>query len=244
MRACPRPRTILAVQKRTASHTERVRHLSEHGLEPDRSRVTLDSRTRPRARTCAPVVGEIERELSGRLPTRLPSTDPTSLPARMETATYAGAVLCERKAPVTGSPGAAFSPQMGRVPRSKEELLAVALSGARKGEDMSRKDERAARLAENESIFRAGNDRIRALVAEAMPRTPYLCECGNENCFERVELTKEEYERVRAHPARFLVLHGHEDMAAGEQVVERHADFAIVEKNGKGREIVTRAREE
>jgi hypothetical protein len=105
---------------------------------------------------------------------------------------------------------------------------------------MSRNDERAARLAENETIFRAGNERIRALVAEALPRTPYMCECGDQRCLERVELTKEEYERVRAHPARFLVLPGHEDMTAGEQVVERFDRYAVVEKNEKAREIVTR----
>jgi hypothetical protein len=131
---------------------------------------------------------------------------------------------------------------MARVPRSREELLAIALSGARRTGGMSGKDERAARLAENEAIFRAGNERIRAFVAEALPRTPYMCECGHENCFERLELTKEEYGRVRAHPARFLVSPGHEDTTAGERVVERFDHFAVVEKDGKAREIVTRTR--
>jgi hypothetical protein len=134
----------------------------------------------------------------------------------------------------------AFTWEMAREPRSKDELLAIALSRRRMAGEVSRSDARTARLAENETVFRAGNERIRASVAEVLPRTPYLCECGNEKCFERVELTRDEYEHVRADPARFFVLPGHEDVSAGERVVERFEDVAVVEKSGKAREIVTR----
>ena len=97
---------------------------------------------------------------------------------------------------------------MVRVQKDKESLLAIPLSRARKTERMRDQDERSARLAANEAIFRAGNERIRAAVADAMPRTPYMCECSDERCLERLELTKDEYERVRAHPARFFVSPG------------------------------------
>ena len=136
---------------------------------------------------------------------------------------------------------AAFGLLMARMPRNTETLLAIALSRARKSGRVSSKDERSARMAANEAVFRAGNERIRAMVADAVPRTPYICECGEESCFERVDLTRDEYERVREGPARFFVSPGHEDRTADERVVERFDQFTVVEKEGKGREIVTRA---
>jgi hypothetical protein len=102
-------------------------------------------------------------------------------------------------------------------------------------------DERSARLAANEAAFRAGNEAIEANRGEvANAQQPYLCECGVESCFERVMLTREEYETVRSHPARFLVTPGHEDLTAGEVVVEEFSRYAVVEKRGEERKIVER----
>jgi hypothetical protein len=64
-----------------------------------------------------------------------------------------------------------------------------------------------------------------------------MCECGDASCLERVELTRVEYERVRAHRARFLVLPGHEDRTADERVVEKFDHFNVVEKEGTAGEI-------
>jgi len=46
---------------------------------------------------------------------------------------------------------------------------------------------------------------------------------------------------VRSHPARFFVVSGHEDLTAGEVVVEETSSFTIVEKRGAEREIVERS---
>jgi hypothetical protein len=94
-------------------------------------------------------------------------------------------------------------------------------------------DERSARLAANEAVFRAGNEKIGT--------TTYMCECGDAQCFQLLDLTNDEYEAVRAHPARFVVVSGHEDLTAGEVVVESSARFTIVEKRGAEREIVERS---
>jgi hypothetical protein len=102
-------------------------------------------------------------------------------------------------------------------------------------------DERSARLAENETIFRAGNERIDAILGSESGAAPYLCECGNANCFESVPLTHAEYEAVRSHPARFFVASGHEDLTAGEVVVEELSRYTIVEKQGAEGEIVERS---
>ena len=101
-------------------------------------------------------------------------------------------------------------------------------------------DERSARRAANEAVFRAGNERIQAVVGDSLPQTPYMCECGDPSCFEPVELTDAEYETVRAHPARFFVAPGHEDLTSGEVVIEAFRHFTIVEKRGDEAEIVTR----
>jgi hypothetical protein len=101
-------------------------------------------------------------------------------------------------------------------------------------------DERSARLAQNEAIFRAGNERIDAIVGTTSGAAPYLCECGNADCLEPVSLTHVEYEGVRSHPARFFVAPGHEDLSAGEVVVEDLGRYTIVEKQGAEGELVTR----
>jgi hypothetical protein len=101
-------------------------------------------------------------------------------------------------------------------------------------------DDRSAKLAENETIFRSGNESIDKAVGGKLQKAPYLCECGEASCLGRVELTSAEYEAVRAHPARFFVVPGHEDLTAGEVVVEEYARYTIVEKQGEERELVER----
>lgn len=102
-------------------------------------------------------------------------------------------------------------------------------------------DERSARLAANEAVFRAGNELIGKATRGLSDRTEFLCECGDPHCFRRVELSAEEYEAVRSHPARFLVVPGHEDLTAGEVVVEERGEWTVVEKRGGEREIVERS---
>ena len=101
-------------------------------------------------------------------------------------------------------------------------------------------DERSARLAKNETIFRAGNEIIDKAAGGRLERAPYLCECGEQTCLARVELTPAEYEAVRAHPARFFVVPGHEDLTAGEAVVGQHERFTVVEKQGEEQDLVER----
>ena len=87
-----------------------------------------------------------------------------------------------------------------------------------------------AEIARNEAFFRAVNEGI----AEASERfeseeAEFLCECGDDRCTHRLEVPLEEYERVRAHPGRFLVKRGHV-MPEVEEVVHRRRSYAIVEK--------------
>jgi hypothetical protein len=85
-------------------------------------------------------------------------------------------------------------------------------------------------LARNEAFFRAVNEGI----AEASERfeseeAEFLCECGDPDCTHRIEVPLSEYERVRDHPTRFLIRHGHVAPEV-EEVVARRRRYAIVEK--------------
>jgi hypothetical protein len=95
-----------------------------------------------------------------------------------------------------------------------------------------------ARVARNESIFREANEGLRARYAELEPveLSPFLCECGDERCTRVVRLTDDEYEEVRAHPARFVVLPGHQILEV-EHVVERNDRFDVVEKIDVGEDV-------
>ena len=93
-----------------------------------------------------------------------------------------------------------------------------------------------ARLARNEVMFRAINERIRELAVRfdqaAGDPVAFVCECADETCVERVHLTTEQYDDVRAIPARFVVVPGHEATPLVERVLYRSDDFVIVRKIG------------
>jgi hypothetical protein len=112
---------------------------------------------------------------------------------------------------------------------------------SRPWESLFAMDERSARLAKNETIFRAGNESIHKAADGRVEKAPYLCECGEKSCLARVQLAPAEYQAVRSHPARFFVVPGHEDLTAGELVVEQYDRFTVVEKQGEERELVERA---
>jgi hypothetical protein len=93
-------------------------------------------------------------------------------------------------------------------------------------------------VAENESIFRRANEhlekRFRELEAEGL--TPFLCECGDGGCTRTIRLTLEEYEAVRASPAHFAIVPGHQILVA-ERVVAENGRYDVVEKVDLGRRV-------
>jgi hypothetical protein len=100
-------------------------------------------------------------------------------------------------------------------------------------------DLRKRRIADNEALFRAANERIADWEerdrAEAVEL--YFCECADPACREKVKLRGSDYERVRANPAHFFVVPGHE-VPDVETVLEAHSDWALVEKTApEAREI-------
>jgi hypothetical protein len=91
------------------------------------------------------------------------------------------------------------------------------------------------RVARNETLFREFNERVEGLAGDS-PRIRLVCECGDLECLERLELTRTSYEQVRSDPRRFLVAPGHEDTDI-EQVVARRERYFVVEKIAAAAEV-------
>jgi hypothetical protein len=97
---------------------------------------------------------------------------------------------------------------------------------------------RDARRAKNEALFRNLNERLKELDdrldtsvigAPAGDREEFFCECGQLDCMARFEMTRAQYEAVREHSERFVVLPDHV-LPDIESVVETQKQFVVVEK--------------
>src|ERR1700726_383361 len=98
-------------------------------------------------------------------------------------------------------------------------------------------DRRKRRMAQNEALARRINDRIEY----QRPRNgesadTFMCECIRVDCGGVLDLSIEDYARVRAHPRRFVVVPGHEEPAV-ESTVEVYAGYVVVEKRGEAGRI-------
>ena len=99
---------------------------------------------------------------------------------------------------------------------------------------------RAERIVENEAGWRTANERIRNAMSSATSGMRVTCECGNDDCSVMIEISTQDYELVRSHPARFVVLPDH-DIPEAERVVHRESDHWVVEKVGRAKMSVTEA---
>ncbi len=82
-----------------------------------------------------------------------------------------------------------------------------------------------------EAAFRIANERTARWEERHAEdrRELYLCECAQRPCRKRIELSREQYEAVRADPRHFVVLPGHviPDL---ETVLESFAGYEVIEK--------------
>ena len=93
------------------------------------------------------------------------------------------------------------------------------------------------RLARNQTLFREVNERIEEAVEGALGDgegpIQFLCECSDPQCTATLELSVEEYERVRSNSTWFAIKRGHE-IEEIESVVSEHNGYEVVEKfNGR-----------
>ena len=57
----------------------------------------------------------------------------------------------------------------------------------------------------------------------------FVCECTRAECYERLELTRSEYEQAHAQPDRFVILDTH-PLVADEVEVARTDRFVVVSR--------------
>lgn len=94
------------------------------------------------------------------------------------------------------------------------------------------------RIVTNEARFREVNEAISRgqWPGEREAAIGFRCECAALGCNRLIELTYPEYESVRAHPRRFVVVPGHERDEV-ETVVETRAGYLVVEKLDEAGEL-------
>jgi hypothetical protein len=89
----------------------------------------------------------------------------------------------------------------------------------------------ADRIAENEDLARHVNEAIERgqWPGEDDDTSAFRCECARLDCNRLIELTPREYEHIRAHPRRFVVIEGHQ-RPDFETVLEATRDYLVVQK--------------
>ena len=91
---------------------------------------------------------------------------------------------------------------------------------------------RDTRREQNQKLFRTGNERLSDALGGRLPeaaRVPFLCECADEFCDARVEVTLPEWETVASEPNHFVMVPGHL-RSEGEVVVGALEAYDVVRK--------------
>jgi hypothetical protein len=100
------------------------------------------------------------------------------------------------------------------------------------------RENRADRAAQNEAVFRRVNERLEDINESfqvATDTAEFVCECASIECAERVQMTLAQYEALRRVPTHFIVKPDHV-LPEEERVVERQAQYVVVEKFGRAGE--------
>jgi hypothetical protein len=94
--------------------------------------------------------------------------------------------------------------------------------------------ERQQRAAQNQSLFREVNERVKDVNDSFHVFTTlseWVCECANDECFERITMSAREYEDIRRDATRFFVSPNDQHVwPDAERVVERLTNYWVVEK--------------
>ena len=103
-------------------------------------------------------------------------------------------------------------------------------------------ESRQVRLAKNQALFRAVNERVEALTNElgTSGQHVFVCECANPECGSRIELTLGEYKSIRRNPTHFFVLPDHV-FPDVEFIVDDRTRYVVVEKIGAAGEVAATA---
>jgi hypothetical protein len=105
------------------------------------------------------------------------------------------------------------------------------------------REEHEKRVGKNQALFRDVNELVSAINKAHdlwLTLSDWICECADGTCIERMELSPEQYERVRKNPNHFAVVPGEEHVVPGvERIVEQHERYWVIEV-GKAAAVTTR----
>jgi hypothetical protein len=81
------------------------------------------------------------------------------------------------------------------------------------------------------SFFRRANEivRERASAFESEGVVPFICECRDASCLDRVEMSLDEFAGVAERAGRAALAPGHED-PEHDRVVEQTSRFTVIER--------------
>jgi hypothetical protein len=86
-------------------------------------------------------------------------------------------------------------------------------------------------LTREQKLLREVNERIRD-VAE-LDVSVFICECSDVDCSSTLDVTLEEYDRIRSVPTWFILRPGHADPTE-DRVVTENAAFVVVDCSTDG----------
>lgn len=93
---------------------------------------------------------------------------------------------------------------------------------------------REERMEQNERNFREANERLHeqaesAGVSEDEQLVPFMCECADESCFGRIQITLDRFAEIHVDPDRFVILPGHLRIP-NEEIIEATEYYEVTEK--------------
>jgi hypothetical protein len=110
------------------------------------------------------------------------------------------------------------------------------LVSAEAGCVVSLAEDRETRAARNQSLFREINERVKHVnegFSMVLPVGEWICECADDTCVERIELSAAAYEAVRNNGTHFLVAPSDQHVLIDvERVTERNDRYWVVEMFG------------
>jgi hypothetical protein len=80
--------------------------------------------------------------------------------------------------------------------------------------------------------FREANQRFLDVIEDGgreQRRVPFICECADDECLDRVEVAVDEWEAVASQPNHFLMKAGHQ-RSEGEEVVGSVGEYDVALK--------------
>lgn len=115
-------------------------------------------------------------------------------------------------------------------------MLAKLVKGEVDVESSNLSDEGARRAGRREANLRTLNERIvqgqEQIALQLDSPLTVLCECADPTCDETIELSIDQFESLREHDTRFIVIDGHV-LRDVEDIVARGEEWILVEKRGE-----------